>query len=398
MKPLADLRILAIEQNQAGSFGSMHLADLGADVIKIEDARTGGDQGRYVEPFQDGDDSLFFQSLNRNKRSIAIDLSAPAGRKVFEDLVARSDAVYANLRGDLPRKLQICYDDLKHVNPAIVCCSLSDFGMTGPRHAQEATGAQIEGIAAWMSLTGEPQGPPIKSGLPLVEFCAGLVAALALMCAVHAAQRDGVGMDCDTSLFDTAMSLLSYQGTWHLSAGFEPVRVAQSGHPSLVPVQLFQALDGWFVVMALKEKFWQRIAIGIGRPELIDDPGFSTFAARYANRQEVVDVLSAEFIQHPRTYWISVFEDAGVPVAAVNSVSEAMSEPHTLARDVILNQHHPVWGQLRQIGSPVRVGETRTRHNFAPGLGEHTATVLRELLGYSPEEVAAIQRSAAGAV
>jgi len=388
MKPLADLRILAIEQDLAGPFGSMHLADLGADVIKIEDARTGGDQGRHVEPFQDGDDSLLFQSLNRNKRSIALDLQTPAGRKVFEDLVAKSDAVYSNLRGDLPKKLQLCYDDLKHVNPAIVCCSLSGFGMTGPRTAQPATGIQIEGITGWMSLTGEPNGPPVKSGLPLVEFCAGLVAALALVCAVHAARRDGVGMDCDTSLFDTAISLLSYQGAWHLSGGFEPIRVAQSGHPSLVPVQLFQAADGWFVLMALKEKFWQRIAAGIGRPELIDNPAFATFAARYTNRGDVVALLSAEFIQHPREHWISIFEQAGVPVAAVNSVAEAMIEPHTIGRDMILDKHHPVWGQLRQIGTPVRVGEILTTHNFAPQLGEHTETVLRELLGYSAHEIA----------
>lgn len=387
MKPLADFRILAIEQDLAGPFGSMHLADLGADVIKIEEACSGGDQSRYVGPFQHGDDSVFFQSLNRNKRGITLDLQMPAGRQVFEALVARSDAVYVNMRGDMPHKLNLCYDELKHINPAIVCCSLSSFGMTGPRSAQAATGVQIEGISGWMSLTGEPDGPPVKSGLPLVEFCAGLVAALALVSALHAARRDGIGMDCDISLFDTAISLLSYQGAWHLSGGFEPARVAQSGHPSLVPVQLFQAADGWFVLMALKEKFWQRIAVGIGRPDLINDPAFATFGARYANRENVVALLSAEFLQRPRNYWITLFEAAGVPVAPVNSVAEAMIEPHTIARNIILDEHHPVWGQLRQVGTPVRVGKALTTHHFAPGLGEHTETVLRDLQSHSARKI-----------
>lgn len=383
VKPLADLRILAIEQGESGPFGSMHLADLGADVIKIEDPATGGDPGRYVLPFQHDDDSLCFQALNRNKRSVALDLDAPADREIFHALVATADAVYSNMRGDLPQTLKICYDDLKHLNPAIVCCSLSDFGMTGPRRGHEATGMQIEAIAAWMSLTGEPHGPPIKSGLPLVEFCAGLVAALALMCGVHAARRDGVGLDCDTSLFDTAMSLLSYLGTWHLSGGFKPVRVAQSGHPSLVPVQLFEAADGWFAVMAVKEKFWQRIAVAIGRLDLIDDPAFSTFTARYTNRDDVVDLLSKEFVQRPRAYWVTVFENSGVPVAPVNSVAEAMTEPHTIARDILLQKDHPIWGQVRQVASPVRVATVATDHAFAPGLGAHTEEVLRELFGSS---------------
>ena len=207
--PLADLRIIAVEQYGAGPYGSVHLADLGAEVIKIEDPRTGGDVGRYVPPFAEEEDSLFFETFNRNKRSLSLDVANPAGRSVLEDLVRRSDAVYSNLRGDIPERLRIRYADLKDVNPRIVCCSLSGFGLDGPRRGQPGYDYLVQGLAGWMSLTGEPGGPPTKSGLSLVDFSSGLAAALALIAGIHAARRDGVGMDCDISLFDVALSMLS---------------------------------------------------------------------------------------------------------------------------------------------------------------------------------------------
>src|SRR5664279_2464856 len=181
MRPLEDVRIIAIEQFGAGPFGSVHLADLGADVIKIEDPRVGGDVGRHVPPYTEGDDSLFFETFNRNKRSIVLDVSRPAGRTVFEDLVAVSDIVYSNLRGDVPEKLGIRYQDLKHVNPAIVCCSLTGFGMHGPRKTQPAYDYVLQALAGWMDITGEPGGPPTKSGLSLVDFSGGLVASTAML-------------------------------------------------------------------------------------------------------------------------------------------------------------------------------------------------------------------------
>ncbi|MGH7659836.1 MAG: CaiB/BaiF CoA transferase family protein, partial [Vulcanimicrobiaceae bacterium] len=207
MKPLQDVRILAVEQYGAGPWGTLHLADLGADVIKIEDPRTAGDISRYIPPHQSGTDSLFFETFNRNKRTIDLDLLTDAGRSVFLDLVRVSDAVFSNLRGDIPERLRIRYDDLKDVNPRIVCCSLSGFGMTGPRRADPAYDYIVQGIAGWMSVTGEPQGPPAKSGLSVVDFSGGYVAALALVIGVHAARRDGKGIDCDTSLFDVALAM-----------------------------------------------------------------------------------------------------------------------------------------------------------------------------------------------
>ena len=193
--PLADLTIVAVEQFGAGPFGTMQLADLGAEVIKIEDPSVGGDVSRYVPPFQDGTDSLFFESFNRNKRSLTLDLRHPQARAVLEDLVRVSDAVVSNLRGDQPEKLRIRYDDLAHLNPRIVCVSLSGFGMTGPRAREGGYDYMMQGLAGWQSLTGEPGGPPTKSGLSLVDFCGGYVAALATVAGVWQARRDGRGCD-----------------------------------------------------------------------------------------------------------------------------------------------------------------------------------------------------------
>jgi len=189
MKPLEDVRILALEQYGAGPFGSVHLADLGAEVIKIEDPRTGGDVGRYVPPFQHEQDSLFFETFNRNKKSIQLDLANSAGRRVFEDLVRVSDVVYSNLRGDVPEKIGITYATLGQLNAAVVCCSLSAFGMTGPRRDEPGYDYVLQGIAGWMDLTGEPGGPPSKSGLSLVDFSGGLVAGTAILAGLHAGRH-----------------------------------------------------------------------------------------------------------------------------------------------------------------------------------------------------------------
>ena len=199
--PLADVRIIAVEQYGAGPWGTLQLSDLGAEVIKIEDPASSGDVGRYVPPYADGEDSLFFETFNRNKKSVSLNLRSPRGREVFETLVAKSDAVYSNLRGDQPRKLRITYDDLREVNPRIVCCSLSGFGMTGPRAAQPGYDYVMQAMAGWMSLTGDPDGPPTKSGLSLVDLSGGYVSAIALLGGLWRARRDGVGCDCDISLY-----------------------------------------------------------------------------------------------------------------------------------------------------------------------------------------------------
>jgi crotonobetainyl-CoA:carnitine CoA-transferase CaiB-like acyl-CoA transferase len=395
MRPLEDVRILAIEQYGAGPFGTLHLADMGADIIKIEDPRAKGDVGRYVPPFQEGEDSLFFETFNRNKRSLSLDITTPDGRQVFEDLVRVSDAVYSNLRGDVPARLRIRYDDLKHLNAAIVCCSLTGFGMTGPRQKEPGYDYLLQGLAGWMSLTGEPDAPPTKSGLSLVDFSGGYVGALSLMVGLHAARRDGVGMDCDVSLFDTAINLLSYPATWHLSAGFKPQRTAHSAHPSVVPFQNFATADGWIVVACPKEKFWQRLAETIRRPDLATDDRFATFAARNAHAKELLTILEAIFRGQSSSHWLSRLQAAGIPCAPVNTVAEALTDPHTEARQMIVDVPHPRFGTVRQPASPVRVGSDPVPYRRAPRRHEDAPSILRDLLHYTPEQIAMLQNGGA---
>jgi crotonobetainyl-CoA:carnitine CoA-transferase CaiB-like acyl-CoA transferase len=399
MLPLQDIRIVSLEQYGAGPFGSLHLAELGAEIIKIEDPSSGGDVGRQVPPYVEGEDSLFFESFNRNKSSISLDIATPQGRAVFEDLVRNADAVYSNLRGDVPAKLRIRYEDLEHINPAIVCCSLSGFGMTGPRATEPGYDYILQGLAGWMSVTGEPCGAPEKTGLSLVDYSGGMVAALALVSGVHAARRDGVGMDCDVSLYDTAISMLTYLATWHLTAGHEPRRTARSAHPSLVPFQTFPAKDGWLVIGCAKEKFWQRLAAIVGRPELAEDPRFRTFADRAENHDELEQILDAELAAKTVAEWLESMRAASIPCAPINTIPQALADEHTLARHLIVSTEHPVFGTVRQVASPVRVGDARVPPRRAPERGQHTDEILRTLLGYSEDHIARIRVAGAfGAV
>ncbi|MGQ0615448.1 MAG: CaiB/BaiF CoA transferase family protein [Acidimicrobiia bacterium] len=387
MRPLEDVRIVAVEQYGAGPYGSVHLADLGAEVIKIEDPRTAGDVGRYVPPFQHGEDSLFFETFNRNKRSLSLDLSSCAGRAVFDDLVRVSDVVYSNLRGDVPAKIGLTYAELAHLNPAIVCCSLTGYGMTGPRAAEPGYDYVVQGLTGWMSLTGEPDGPPAKTGLSLVDFAGGLVGAMALLAGLHAARRDGTGMDCDVSLFETALSLLSYPATWHLSEGFTPERTERSAHPSLVPFQIFPTADGWIVVACPKDKFWQRLVTELGRPDLADDPRFAGFEQRRVNKAEAVAELDAALAAATTAEWIGRLHAAGVPCGPVNDVAGALRDPQTEARGMVVETEHPRFGTVRQVRSPLNVGTDPVAYRRAPMRNEDADYVLRDLLRYDDARI-----------
>lgn len=395
MRPLADIRILSLEQYGAGPFGTLHLADLGAEVIKVEDPRVGGDVGRYVPPYANEEDSLFFEAFNRNKKSISIDLLTPEGRAVFEDLVKVCDVVYSNLRGDVPAKMKITYDDLKHLNPKIVCCSLTGFGMTGPRSSEPGYDYILQGLAGWMDLTGEPDGPPTKSGLSMVDYSGGFVAAISLLAGVHAARRDGVGMDCDLSLYDAAIGMLTYPGVWHMNAGFTPIRTHHSAHPSLVPFQAFEASDGWIIVGCAKEKFWQRLTEVIGKPEWASDPRFITFADRQKNATTLLPMLEEIIRQRTVDEWLSVLYPASIPCGPINDVAQAMLEPHTIARNLIFETEHPRYGTLKNLASPVKVGNDPVVHRRAPQRNENFDEVMGGLLNYSPEKIASLSNAGA---
>jgi crotonobetainyl-CoA:carnitine CoA-transferase CaiB-like acyl-CoA transferase len=377
--PLADVRVVAVEQFGAGPWGTLQLADLGAEVIKIEDPSSNGDVGRYVPPFQDGENSLFFETFNRNKRSISLDLRHPDARSVLEDIVRVSDVVYSNLRGDQPARLGLTYEQLKRVNERIVCCSLSGFGMTGPRAQEAGYDYMMQGLAGWMSLTGGPDDPPTKSGLSLVDLSGGYVSVIAVLAGLWRSRRDGVGCDCDISLLDTALAELNYVGTWAASRAYVPPRRRNSAHPSIVPFQNFPTADGWIVVACPKEKFWRLLCGAIGRPELAEE--FPKFADRDRRRDELEPVLEGVFRTRTTGDWLTTLAAAGVPSAPVNAVEEALAEAR------LVEYEHPRLGAVRQVASPLRLSGIEPPLRAAPGRGEDTERVLVELCGYEPARV-----------
>ena len=390
--PLADVRIVSVEQFGAGPWGTLQLADLGAEIIKIEDPGSNGDVGRFVPPFQEGEDSLFFETFNRGKSSVSLDLRHPEARGVLHDIVRVCDGVYSNLRGDQPEKLGLTFDQLRDVNPRIVCCSLSGFGMTGPRAGEGGYDYMMQGLAGWQSLTGDPGGPPTKSGLSLVDLSGGYASAIALLSGIWRARRDGVGCDCDVSLFETALHELMYIGPWAATHGYVPPRRKGSAHPTIVPFQNFEASDGWFVLGAAKQVFWERTCVVIGRPDLCADERFATMAGRNEHRDELVPLLEEVFRTRTKNEWVVALVAAGVPASHVNTVEEALIDPQTVAREDIVEHDHPTLGTVRSIRTPLRLssdGERLERDPVrGPGRGEHTDSVLEELCGYAPERVA----------
>ncbi len=383
--PLTGLRIVAIEQFGAGPFGTLLLADLGAEVIKIEDPAAGGDVGRNVPPGASGGSSLYFEAFNRGKRSIALDLMNPAGREVFFRLVATADAVFNNLRGDLPDRLGLTYAALSAVNPAIVCVSLSAYGRDDPRRAEPGYDALVQAEAGWASLTGEPSGPPARSGLPMADYAAGLVAACGLLAGIVDARRTGRGRDLDTSLFDTALAMLSYQATWWLSAGIETRRLPLSAHPSIAPFQFFATADGYIAVACAKEKFFQALSQAIEMPELAHDSRFDTFAARHQHRTDLVQLLSQRFGERTTAEWLDRLRGQ-VPSAPVRDLPEALELEGLQKRGMLASYEQPGLGPVRSVGMPLRVSGFTPRYRPSPTLGADATDLLAEL-GYDESAV-----------
>ena len=388
--PLDGLRILAVSQFGAGPFGTQMLADLGADIIKIEDPGVGGDSARYVPPFQGEADSPYFQSFNRGKRSVSLNLRHPDGQAVLHDLVRVSDAVFNNARGDLPDKLGLTYDVLKAINPRVVCCSLTGYGRTGPRAAEPAFDYLVQGYAGYMAVTGEPDGPPGKCGVSVIDFAGGYAAMVGLMVGLFDAQRTGVGRDVDISLLDTAVSMLSYFAVWTLNRDWIAERTRSSAHQTIVPAQNFPTRDGWIVIFCNKDKFWRDLVETLGAPELAEDARFRTFADRFANKDALLPLLQARFATRATSEWLDRLRGR-VPCAPVNDVRQALADPQVLARDMIVEVEHPDFGPLREVRSPVRT-EGEIRHPArAPRLGEHTDQILREILSYSDGTIARLR-------
>lgn len=371
--PLAGIRVVAIEQYGAGPFATSLLADMGAEIIKVETSRQ-GDVGRAVPPYAQDGDSLYFESLNRNKKSVYIDTASERGAKSLRELISTCDAVLNNLRGDQPATRGLDYAALADINPRVVCVHLSGFGREGDYAAEPAYDYLMQGYAGWMTLTGEPGAPPSKTGLSMVDFSAGMLSALALVSGVRSAEVTGQGRDLDVPLIDVSLSLLNYLATWHLSRGYEPTRQADSSHPSQVPSQILPTADGWMVVMCAKEKFFRRLVEVMGVPQLADDERFHDFAARLANRDLLIAMLKDISVQRTTAQWLAELRGK-VPSGPVHTVAEAFKDPVVLSRNMIVETDHPTLGRVRSMRSPISHGAPITPRR-APRLGEHNDELL----------------------
>jgi crotonobetainyl-CoA:carnitine CoA-transferase CaiB-like acyl-CoA transferase len=305
-----------------------------------------------------------------------------------------SHGVYNNLRGDQPAKLGLTYETLKAVNPRIVCCSLTGFGLTGPRLAEPGYDPLIQGLAGYMSVTGEPDAPPAKCGVSVTDFAGGYVSILGLMVALFDCQRTGVGRNVDVSLLDTAVHMLSYFAIWALNRDWEPVRTPDSSHQALVPSQNFRTADGWIVIICAKEKFYRNLVEAMGMLHLVRDPRFPTFLDRLAHKAELIPILQARFEEKTTREWLALLRGK-VPCAPVNSVPAALNDEQVLAREMILEVKHPVFGTLKEVACPIKTDGAITNPAPGPRLGEHTDQILRETLGYPVERIAALRQAGA---
>ena len=389
--PLEGLRVIAIEQFGAGPLGTMILADLGAEVIKIENPAVQGDSARPVPPYPlPNNDSYYFQTFNRNKKSVALQITTPEGRAILHKLVARADALFSNCKGTDPEKLKITYRHLSPYNKKLVCCFLSGFGMSGPRSSEPAYDYLMQAYAGIMSLTGEPGGPPAKAGVSFVDYSGGFLGMLGLLTGLWEANRTGKGRDIDVALLDGAAYQLGYLATWALNCGHVPRKFAHSAHPSLVPSQNFATKDGWVSVLCMKHKFYPILVEKMGRPELADDPRFRTPKDRYDNREALLDILSQEFLKKTNAEW-AILLTGHVPFAPVNTVAQALDDPQVSAREMIVEVEHPSAGTIQMLGCPIKIPGARMRWVRAPYLGEHTREVLCGLAGLRAEELESLR-------
>jgi succinate--hydroxymethylglutarate CoA-transferase len=381
MLPLEGIRIIAVEHYAAGPYGTLQLADLGAEVIKIENRAQKGDPIRQMGPGGDlGNlDSLSFQAFNRNKRSLTLDLKSGHGKEIFGRLVSTADALLCNLRGDQPEKLGLTYGQLKGHNPKIVCGLISAYGRDGPRRDWPGFDYLMQAETGYLFMSGEPYGPPARMGLSIIDHLAGLTTSLALVSSVMKARDTGEGRDIDVSLFDVAAHQLNYVGAWYLNEGIETSRSPRSAHPTVTPSQLFKTGDGWLFVMAQSDRFWEIFCERIGAQELAGQEEFKTGQARRENRDLLTEMLDAHLSTQPTAHWMSIL-GGNVPCAPVYGLADALQNPFLLDRAGVVTTAHPNRADLKNIQSPVRMTDP-IPNQPGPCLGADTDDILREL-GY----------------
>ncbi|WP_227496447.1 CaiB/BaiF CoA transferase family protein [Massilia litorea] len=383
--PLAGMRVLELAQIMAGPTCGMMLADMGADVIKVEKLPGGDDARAYREPRVNGV-SAPFMILNRNKRGIALNLKLEQGRDILLRMVKEADVLTENYRRGTLEKLGLGYDVLSKVNPGLIYCAVSGYGRNGPDADKPGFDLIAQGFSGLMSVTGEPGGPPVKTGNSIADTNAGILAMAGITAAYVHKLKTGEGQIVDTSLIEAALQQTYWQAAIYFATG-ESSGPTGSAHLLTAPYQAFKASDGWINIGGANQGNWERIAVALGRPEWREDPRFATNTQRMENREALVSMMSEIVASRTRTQWIAILDEAGVPVGPVHTIAEALTHPQTLAREMVVDLVHPQAGPTRALGCPIHFSKTATRIDRpAPMLGEHSRELLREY-GYGDAEI-----------
>jgi formyl-CoA transferase len=382
--PLQGIRVLDLSTMLAGPWGAMMLADLGAEVIKIEPPA--GDPTRTFEPhFQQGD-SLYYLALNRNKKSVVIDLKEPEGLKVFYDLVRKADVVWENYRSGVGKRLKIDYESVRKVNPAIISCSISAFGEENPFDGDQPTfDLCIQALSGALGMTGEPDRPPVKMAAPMADLGGGWYAVVGLLAALVERNRTGLGQKVDIAMLDSLVSLHTYEAVYCMYTGTVPTRLGTC-HRSVVPYQIFPTKTIYVAIVATLDKFWVGLCNALGIPQFANDERFATLTARFQNRQQVVDLLTNTFLTNTCEEWLVRLKKQGVPCAPVNTLDKALSEPALLHRNMVIEVDRS-GESLKLLGNPIKLSNNHERFVSPPKLGENSRQVLKELLGYPDQQI-----------
>lgn len=400
---LAGVRILDLSRVFAGPWATQALADLGAEVIKVERPGRGDDVRGLGPPFladQDGKDtkeSAFYLSTNRNKKSIALDLSQPRGQEIIRRFAAISDVVVENYKVGTLRRYALDYESLKEINPSVVYCSITGFGQTGPYSHRPGYDTLFQAMGGVMSVTGEssetPGGRPMKVGIILADILTGMYAAIGILAALRHRERTGQGQHIDLSLLDAQIAGLSHQAMSYLVSGENPKRFGTSA-PAVVPSQMFECADGFIVLVVGNDPQFRRLADVVGRPEWAADERFASNGARVRNRTILVPLLEEIFRRFPKAHWLESLEAAGIASGPINQVSDVFADPHVAARNMIVEVEHSLGGPLKLVANPLRMSETPLdRYEPPPRLGQHTDELLSDLLGLGATEIEELVRA-----
>ena len=390
---LSHLRVLDLSRVLAGPWASQTLADLGAEVIKVERPGSGDDTRGWGPPWVDekGGDSAYFASANRGKKSITVDLARPEGQEIVRRLAARSDVLLENFKVGALERYGLDYPRLAQENPRLVYCSITGFGQTGPYRDRAGYDFLIQGMGGLMSITGEPSGEPMKVGVAVADILTGMYAATAVLAALAFRERSGRGQHVDLALLDVQVAMLANQAQSYLATGLPPGRLGNA-HPSIVPYQAFAASDGYVIVAVGNDGQFRRLCAAAGCAELADDARFATNAGRVRHREELIDTLAGVIARRTRREWIEALEAATVPCGPINDLAQVFADPQVVHRGLRREAPHPATGRVALVRSPIRLSETPERTGVGPpALGQHTDEVLTGLLGMPAAEVEALR-------